>query len=43
MCRRFLADQEDFSEEKLKEAQITQRYENNTALEDCIERMEAEG
>lgn len=50
MCRRFLADQEDFSEEKLKEAGITERYENNAALEECTERikqtilrMEAEG
>lgn len=35
MCRRFLADQEDFSEEKLKEAGILRRYENKS-LEGCI-------
>jgi len=29
MCRRFLADSEDFSEEKLKAAGITVRYEND--------------
>ena len=28
MCRRFLADSEDFSEEKLREAGIGQRFEN---------------
>lgn len=28
MCRRFLADCEDFSEEKLQEADIVKRYEN---------------
>lgn len=28
MCRRFLADCEDFSEEKLQEAGIVKRYEN---------------
>ncbi len=28
MCRRFLADQEDFKEENLKELQITKRYIN---------------
>ena len=28
MCRRFLADSEDFSEEKLKEAGVSVRFEN---------------
>lgn len=28
LCRRFLADTEDFSEEKLKEERITQRFQN---------------
>ena len=28
MCRRFLGDEEDFSEEKLKEAGITERFDN---------------
>lgn len=35
MCRRFLADSEDFSEKKLKEAAITQ-YFNNDILNDCV-------
>lgn len=28
MCRRFLADSVDFSEEKIRESQITKRFEN---------------
>ena len=36
MCRRFLADGEDFSEEKLAEAGITQRFSNNGDIADCI-------
>lgn len=36
MCRRFLADCEDFSEEKLHRAGIARRFENNGALEDCL-------
>lgn len=35
MCRRFLADAADFSEEKLTEAGITRRFEN-TSLEETI-------
>ncbi len=40
MCRRFVADAEDFSDEKLLEAGIEQkdRYENND-LSDCINRI----
>lgn len=33
MCRRFLADSADFSEEKLLEAQITTRFENKNLEE----------
>ncbi len=33
MCRRFLADSMDFSEEKLREAQITTRFENENLEE----------
>ncbi len=36
MCRRFLADEEDFSEDKIKEAGITRRFTNNDKIEDCI-------
>ena len=35
MCRRFLADEEDFNEENIMRAGITRRFENNV-LEDCI-------
>lgn len=35
MCRRFLADSEDFSEEKLREAGITRRFQNDD-LDRCI-------
>ncbi len=34
-CRRFLADQEDFSEEKIKAAGITRRFDN-TDTERCL-------
>ena len=35
MCRRFLADAEDFSEEKLAEAGITQTFDNDD-LKQCL-------
>ena len=35
MCRRFLADSEDFSEEKLKAAGIKIRFENTNLLITC--------
>lgn len=35
MCRRFLADEEDFSEEKLRESNITIRV-SNESLNDCV-------
>ena len=38
MCRRFLADEEDFCEENIKKAGIKKRYENNS-LERCIEEI----
>lgn len=37
MCRRFLADCEDFAEEKLNAAGIAKRYFNNGLIEECIE------
>lgn len=40
MCRRYLADSEDFSEEKIKNAEITLRFENND-LEQCISEVKA--
>lgn len=38
LCRRFLADAEDFSEEKLSRAEIETRYEN-VDLEACIQEI----
>ena len=35
MCRRFLADQEDFSEENIRKAGITRRF-RNVNFEDCL-------
>lgn len=40
LCRRFLADAQDFSEENLEEAGITRRYQNNN-LDECIEAIAA--
>ena len=34
MCRRFLADSEDFSEEKLKDAGVSVRFENEKRISD---------
>ncbi len=36
MCRRFLADTEDFSEENIKKAGIERRFSNNGTLEECL-------
>ena len=38
MCRRFLADTEDFSEENLMRAGIGVRFENKE-LENCIKEI----
>ena len=35
MCRRFLADEEDFSPSHLEQSNITRQYEN-VVLEDCL-------
>lgn len=35
MCRRFLADAQDFSEEKIEKANITKRFRNDQ-LDNCI-------
>ena len=40
LCRRFLADTEDFSEEKLKQAEIRTRYEN-VEFAACLEQLKA--
>lgn len=36
MCRRFLADSEDFSEENLEKAGISRRFSNAGTLEECL-------
>ena len=36
LCRRFLADSEDFSEEKLAQAGIVRRFSNNSSYEECL-------
>lgn len=38
MCRRFLADEEDFSEKNLKRLQISRRFKNDSK-EDCLKEM----
>ena len=38
MCRRFLADAEDFSEEKIREAGIERRFHNDE-LDNCLEEI----
>lgn len=41
MCRRFLADEQDFSEEKLADAGIRRRFANNGELEETLREIEA--
>ena len=38
LCRRFLADSEDFSEENLEDARITRRFDNEN-LQDCLKEV----
>lgn len=42
LCRRFLADSEDFSDEKLESAGIKKRFSNNGDIEDCISEIKSE-
>ena len=39
VCRRFLADEEDFSEDKIKNAGIDIKFSNDTELRDCIDKL----
>ncbi|MCM1528988.1 MAG: hypothetical protein NC093_03215 [Alistipes sp.] len=39
LCRRFLADAEDFSEEKLLAAGITRRFSNNGMPGECLDEI----
>ncbi|WP_029233754.1 guanylate kinase [Butyrivibrio sp. VCB2006] len=36
MCRRFLADEEDFSEAKIADAGVDRRFSNNGDVKECI-------
>ena len=40
MCRRFLADCEDFAEENIEKLEIKHRFYNNTTLEECMKEVE---
>lgn len=40
LCRRFLADCEDFSEEKIREAGVSRRFRNDGELSDCLSEVE---
>lgn len=42
MCRRFLADAEDFKEDNLRKAGIVKRFTNNGELDDCIMQVRSE-
>lgn len=39
VCRRYLADQKDFSEEKIREAGIERRFSNNGVRETCMDEV----
>lgn len=39
LCRRFLADASDFSEENISKAGINRRFYNNGSIEQCIEEI----
>ena len=40
VCRRFLADSEDFSEKNMAEAGITRRFRNDGTFEECLTEVE---
>lgn len=42
MCRRFLADSADFSEENIANAEIKKRFYNNGLIEECIKEIKDE-
>ena len=39
MCRRYLADEEDFSEKKIEDAGIKTRFYNNKELCECVKNI----
>lgn len=42
LARRFLADCDDFSEEKLAKNNLSRRFKNNTSLEECLASIKRE-
>lgn len=42
LARRFLADCDDFSEEKLAKNDLSRRFKNNTSLEECLASIKRE-
>lgn len=42
LCRRFLADCADFSEDNIKNCGISKRYYNNENIEDCINEIKSD-
>ena len=40
VCRRYVADEEDFTEEKIAQAGITRRFANDGECRDCIRAIE---
>lgn len=41
LCRRFIADCEDFSDERLKNAGINKSFSNNSTLNECISNIKS--
>ncbi len=41
LCRRFISDCEDFSDERLKNAGINKSFSNNSTLEECISNIKS--
>ena len=41
MCRRFLADEEDFAEDKLRRGNITKIFRNDATLEELLKQVSA--
>ena len=42
MCRRFLADARDFSEENIRKAGIKKRFSNNNDINECVKNIKEE-
>lgn len=39
LCRRFLADAKDFSEENIRKSGVTRRFANNGEFDDCVDEI----